>query len=244
MNKTVIVTGASSGIGFAVAEAYLQRGYNVVGNARTIERLKEASDKLGNPANFLLVPGDIALATTAKTLFERAVAAFGKVDILINNAGIHVVGGVIRADATEAARAELEANFFGPLALSNAFAPVLGRNGGGAIINILSALSWITIPGSGTYSISKAAAWALTNGLRADLHAQHTQVLAAHMGYMDTDMTGGVDAPKSAPADIARAIITALEAGEDEVLADDTARQVKQGFTIARSAYLGEPRAA
>jgi NAD(P)-dependent dehydrogenase (short-subunit alcohol dehydrogenase family) len=99
MNKTVIVTGASSGIGFAVAEAYLKRGYNVVGNARTIERLKAAADKLGNPSNFVLVPGDIAKPETAKLLFERAVAAFGKVDILVNNAGIFIAKPV--TDYTE-----------------------------------------------------------------------------------------------------------------------------------------------
>jgi NAD(P)-dependent dehydrogenase (short-subunit alcohol dehydrogenase family) len=88
--KTVIITGASSGIGFAVAQAYLERGYNVVGNARTLERLEQAAEKLGNPANFLLVPGDIALPSTAAALFERATAAFGKVDILVNNAGIFI----------------------------------------------------------------------------------------------------------------------------------------------------------
>ena len=88
--KTVIVTGASSGIGFAVAKAYLDRGYNVVGNARTMDRLKEAAAQLGNPANFLPVAGDISKAATAKDLFEKAIAAFGKVDILINNAGIFV----------------------------------------------------------------------------------------------------------------------------------------------------------
>jgi len=88
--KTVIITGASSGIGFALAEAYLQRGYNVVGNARTIERLLAAAEKLGNPANFLAVAGDIALPATAQALFARAIAAFGKVDILINNAGVFI----------------------------------------------------------------------------------------------------------------------------------------------------------
>jgi len=85
--KTVIVTGASSGIGFAVAKAYLERGYNVVGNARTLARLESAAAKLGNPSNFLPVAGDIALPATAAALFEQAIAAFGKVDILVSNAG-------------------------------------------------------------------------------------------------------------------------------------------------------------
>src|ERR1700730_1905565 len=87
-NRTVIITGASSGIRFALAEAYLEKGCNVVGNARTIDRLKKAAEKLRNQDNFLPVDGDISLELTARKLFERAIAAFGKVDILINNAGI------------------------------------------------------------------------------------------------------------------------------------------------------------
>lgn len=84
--KTVIVTGASSGIGFAIARSYLARGYNVVGNARTLDRLETARAQLGNPANFLLVAGDISKPGTADELFAKAIAAFGKIDILINNA--------------------------------------------------------------------------------------------------------------------------------------------------------------
>jgi NAD(P)-dependent dehydrogenase (short-subunit alcohol dehydrogenase family) len=86
--KTVIVTGASSGLGFAIAQAYLARGYNVVGNARSLERLQAAAEQLGNPENLLLVAGDIALPETATRLFEQAEEKFGQVDILINNAGI------------------------------------------------------------------------------------------------------------------------------------------------------------
>lgn len=88
--KTVIVTGASSGLGFAIAQAYLARGYQVVANARSLERLQAAADKLGRPANLLLAPGDIALPETAERLFSLAIQAFGQVDILINNAGIFI----------------------------------------------------------------------------------------------------------------------------------------------------------
>lgn len=97
--KTVIVTGASSGLGFAIAKAYLQRGDNVVGNARTLARLQEAALHLGHPDNFLPVAGDIARPETARALFEQAVARFGKVDVLINNAGIFIPKPV--ADYTE-----------------------------------------------------------------------------------------------------------------------------------------------
>src|SRR4051812_43173571 len=89
-NRTVVITGASSGIGLALAAAYLERGDNVVGNARTIERLDAARAQLGNPANFHGVAGDIADPATAQALFAEAQARFGKVDILINNAGIFI----------------------------------------------------------------------------------------------------------------------------------------------------------
>jgi len=232
-DAVVLITGANRGLGKALAQAALAAGARkVYAGAR-------------NPAAVTLAGvTPIKIDVTNAADIAAAVQAIPDLTILINNAGIFSGSSVAGPEALASVRAELDTNFYGPMSLSLAFAPTLQRNGGGAIVNILSALSWITIPSSGTYSISKAAAWALTNGLRADLHAQNTQVLAAHMGYMDTDMTGGVDAPKSAPADIAHAIVTALEAGEDEVLTDDTARQVKQGFTIPRSAYLGEPRAA
>jgi NAD(P)-dependent dehydrogenase (short-subunit alcohol dehydrogenase family) len=121
--------------------------------------------------------------------------------------------------------------------------PALKNNGGGAIVNVLSALAWISMPGTGTYSVSKAAAWALTNGLRGELQAQNTQVLAAHMGYMDTDMVAAIDAQKTPPAEVARIIVAALEIGDDEVLVDDISKQVKQGLGAPRGAYLGTPLA-
>jgi NAD(P)-dependent dehydrogenase (short-subunit alcohol dehydrogenase family) len=140
MNKTVIVTGASSGIGFAVAQAYLQRGYNVVGNARTMERLKEAADKLGNPANFVLVAGDISLPATARTLFARAVEAFGKVDILINNAGIFIAKPV--TDYTEQDLDDLlNTNLKGVFFPSQQAAAHMSANKSGHIVNITAGIA-------------------------------------------------------------------------------------------------------
>jgi NAD(P)-dependent dehydrogenase (short-subunit alcohol dehydrogenase family) len=140
MSKTVIVTGASSGIGFAVAQAYLQRGYNVVGNARTIERLKEAADKLGNPSNFLLVPGDIAKPATAKALFDRAVEAFGKVDVLINNAGIFIAKPV--TDYTEQdLDDQLNTNLKGVFYPTQQAAAHMSANKSGHIVNITASIA-------------------------------------------------------------------------------------------------------
>ncbi|MES2257927.1 MAG: SDR family oxidoreductase [Pseudomonadota bacterium] len=139
-NQTVIVTGASSGIGFAVAKAYLERGYNVVGNARTLERLQAAAKQLGNPANFLLVAGDISKAATAADLFEKAIAAFGKVDILINNAGIFLakpIGEYTEDDLESIVSTNLK-GFFYP---SQHAAMHMAKNRDGHIVTITASIA-------------------------------------------------------------------------------------------------------
>jgi short-subunit dehydrogenase len=132
----------------------------------------------------------------------------------------------------------METNYFGPLALSRAFAPVLAENGGGAIVNVLSALSWVTVPNAGTYSASKAAAWALTNWLRTSLREQGTQVLGLHAGPIDTDMASELTVPKTKPVDVVRQVLSAIEAGRDEVFADEATRQVKAGLSNEIGIYL------
>ena len=232
-DSVVLVTGANRGLGKALAEAALKAGARkVYGGAR-------------NPASVTL-PGvtPIKLDVTNAADIAAAVQAIPDLTILINNAGIFNGTDLTGPNALQVMQQELDTNFFGPMALSQAFAPALKHNGGGAIVNVLSALAWISMPGTGTYSVSKAAAWALTNGLRGELQAQKTQVLAAHMGYMDTDMVAAIEAEKTAPAEVARIIVAALENGDDEVLVDDISRQVKQGLGAPRGAYLGTPLAA
>ena len=116
---------------------------------------------------------------------------------------------------------------------------ILADNGGGAIINVLSVLSWVALPTSATYSASKAAAWALTNGLRNELRPQHTQVLGLHVGYIDTDMVRALDAPKSSPEEVVKKTLDALEAGQEEILADDISNAVKRGLSAQPGVYLG-----
>jgi NAD(P)-dependent dehydrogenase (short-subunit alcohol dehydrogenase family) len=145
------------------------------------------------------------------------------------------------AAAAQAARAALETNFFGTLAMARAFAPVLKANGGGAIVNMLSVLSWLNLPAAGSYGASKAAAWALTNGLRNELRAQGTLVVAVHAAFIDTDMAKGVQAPKSSPMAVARQALAAVEQGLEEVLADDITRGVKVGLSAERASYLRAP---
>jgi NAD(P)-dependent dehydrogenase (short-subunit alcohol dehydrogenase family) len=222
------VTGANRGLGLAYAKALLAAGASkVYAGAR-------------DPASVTLA-GVVPVKLDVNDPDDIAAAAkqCADVDIVINNAGI--IGGtpLLSADGNDALREVLQTNLQGVLDVSRAFAPVLKKNGGGALVNMLSALSWLSLPGSGAYSVSKAAAWALTNGLRQELRAQGTQVVAVHAGYIDTDMVRGVDAPKTRPEDIAKAVIDGIEAGEPEVLADATARNVKLGFSATPSAYLG-----
>ena len=157
---------------------------------------------------------------------------------MINNAGIAQPGGFLAPDSEEVARRIFETNFFGVLRMSQAFAPVLKANGGGALLNVLSIASWVNGGELAAYSASKSAAWSLTNALRNELAAQKTQVLGLHMAYVDTDLTRGLDAPKSSPEQIVQRALDGLEAGLDEVLADELTQQVKRGHDGARPSYL------
>lgn len=228
-NSVVFITGANRGLGLAFAQAALAAGARKVYAAAR------------DPSTVTLqgvVP--VQLDVTDPAQIAAAVAACPDVTLLVNNSGISRGSSFLGTpDAMAAARAEFETNFFGPWAVAQAFAPVLKANGGGAVLNVLSVLSWLTIPGAATYSASKAAAWSLSNGLRNELRAQGTQVSSLHVAYMDTDMTRGLDAPKAAPLDVARLALQGVEAGLAEVLADDTTRHVKQSLSSATPAYAG-----
>lgn len=228
--SVVLITGANRGLGRALVDAALAAGAAKIYAAAR------------NPASITLPAGVTNVVPIALDLTKaEQVAAVAKqcqdVTLLINNAGISHRGALLAPDALTQAREELETNFFGPWLMTRAFAPVLSANGGGAVLNVLSVLSWLTVPGVATYSASKSAAWGLSNGLRQELRAQGTQVTSLHVGYMDTDMTRGLDAPKVAPADVARQALAGVEAGAFEVLADDLSRQVKQSFATATPAY-------
>jgi NAD(P)-dependent dehydrogenase (short-subunit alcohol dehydrogenase family) len=229
-NSVALVTGANRGLGLAFARGLLAAG------ARKVYAAARDPGSISIPG---VVP--IKLDVTRADEVEAAAKECGDVTLLINNAGI-IRGGSLFAEGTvEGTRAELETNFFGTLALTRGFAPILAANGGGAIVNVLSVLSWVVLPGGAGYSASKAAAWALTNAARNELRAQATQVLALHVGYMDTDMTKGIEGPKSRPEDIVLRALAALEAGQDEVLADEISQQVKLGLSAERGVYLGNP---
>lgn len=232
-DSVVFITGANRGLGLAFAKAALAAGARkVYGAARD--------------AATVTLPGvtPVALDVTKQDQIEAAARACGDVTVLVNNAGISLGTDLLGAGSVEAARSEFETNFFGPWLLARAFAPVLARNGGGAIVNVLSALAWTTFPGVATYSTTKSAAWSLSNGLRNELAGQGTQVVSVHVGYMDTDMAAHVDGPKTSPDDVARQAFEVVKAGGVEVLADEVSRQLKQGLSSARPPYAGSAVAA
>lgn len=224
-----LVTGANRGLGLAFVHGLLQAG------------AKKVYAAARDPATLPTLPGVVPLAldVTQPDQIAAAAEAAGDITLLINNAGIARYGSLLGADGLDALRQQFETNAVAPLAMARAFAPVLARQGGGAIVNVLSALSWLTLPGTGGYSATKSAGWALSNGLRQELKAQGTQVLALHMAFMDTDMARQAQGPKIAPAEVVRQTLQALREGRSEVLADSVTRELKQGLSAERAAYLG-----
>ena len=222
-----LVTGANRGLGLAFAKALVEMGAAKVYAAA---RNPEAVTLMGVVPLKLDVTSDEDAVATARVA--------GNVNLLINNAGIARPGGFLADGAVEAAREQFEVNFVGPLRMARAFAPVLAKNGGGAIINVLSVASWMNGPTLATYAASKSAAWALTNGLRVELAQQGTQVVALHAAFIDTDLARNIDAPKSSPEEIVRTTLDALERGEGEVLADEITRQVHRGLSADLPVYF------
>ena len=147
--------------------------------------------------------------------------------MLVNNAGVTKASPFIGAPSLDAARLEMETNYFGTLSMCRAFAPVLAAAGGGAIVNMLSEFSFYPYPLDPSYGASKAAERSLTNGIWMELSGQGTLVVAVHASFIDTDMAAGLDVPKISPESVARQAFDAVEAGGIEVLADERSRFVK-----------------
>lgn len=213
---TVLVTGANRGLGRALVDALRDAGA-----AKIYAAARDAS---------AITPGGaiepVRLDITNGEQVAAAAARCDDVNILINNAGVASFNPALGAPTMDHARHEMETNYFGTLAMCRAFAPVLKRNGGGALVNVLSVVSWFNAPMQGSYCASKAAEWSLTKAARFELHAQGTLVVGVYAGYIDTDMTAGLGFPKSSAKDIAARVVAGLEAGSEEILADERARTV------------------
>ncbi len=228
--SVVLVTGANGGLGTEFVRQALDRGaQRVYATARTPQAW--ADDRVVT----------LALDVTAAASVATAAKAAADTTVVINNAGVSSGPSLLTAPLAEI-RAAYEANVFGPIAVAQAFAPVLAANGGGALVDIHSALSWLARPGA--YPSTKAALWSVTNSLRLELAGQGTQVVGAHLGYADTPMTARLNVAKADPRDIVAAIYDGLEAGESEVLADEVSRQVKQGLSQPLSVLYPELTAA
>jgi NAD(P)-dependent dehydrogenase (short-subunit alcohol dehydrogenase family) len=210
-----LVTGASRGLGRAFCAGLVQAGA-----AKVYAGARDAAN--ANTAGTEPIKLDI---TNAAEVAEAA-RQCGDVSLLINNAGIASFTSLVTSPSLDAARAEMETNYFGTLAMCRAFAPVLAENGGGAIVNMLSVVSWFNAPMQGSYCASKSAAWSMTRGIRIELKRQKTLVVGVYAGYIDTDMTSHLTGPKTRPEDVVNATLHGIEAGVEEILADERARTV------------------
>jgi len=214
--STALVTGANRGLGRAFVEALRQAGC-----ARIYAASRNADS---DPSGDSVVP--IRLDITDAAQVAAATARCSDVDLLINNAGVARFKPALSAPTMDDARLEMETNYFGTLAMCRAFAPVLKNNGGGAIVNMLSVVSFFNAPMQGSYCASKAAEWSLTKAVRFELHRQNTRVIGVYAGYIDTDMTAGIGGAKSSPAAIATTVLAGIEAGSEDILADERSRTV------------------
>ncbi|VXB78106.1 SDR family oxidoreductase [Massilia sp. 9I] len=225
-NATVLVTGANRGLGAEFARQALARGakkvYAAARDPRTVTL-----------AGVVPVQLDVTNADEAAAL----AAELGDVDLVINNAGIADMTELLKPGADASLRRMLETNVFGILNVSRAFAPVLARNGGGAFLNVLSVASWVSAPILAAYAVSKSAAWGLTNGLRNELAGQGTQVLALHVGFIDTDLTKGLEVPKLTVDTVVDSGFSALEQGLTEVAVDELTKAVKRGLSAEPGIY-------
>jgi len=218
--SVALVTGANRGIGRAFVRALVDHGAaKVYAAARDPAAVVDAD----------VTP--LRLDVTSPADITAAAAFADDVTIVINNAGVFGSATKLLEDSFDDAHQEMEVNYFGTWAVSRAFAPILARNGGGALVNMLSVASWIGRPEFPGYAASKAAQWSLTQSLREGLREQGTLVVGVHAGFVDTDLSTWIDAPKISAASVAEQTLQALANDSVEVLADERTRQVKAALS-------------
>lgn len=210
--QIVLVTGANGGLGTEFVRQALERGATKVYAAA--RRPRDWEDAR-------IVPLVLDVADEASV--TRAAAEASDVTVVVNNAGLLRTGGLVDGPIDDI-RAQIETNLIGPLLVTRAFAPLL-RAAHGTVVNVASILSWLA--GSGAYGVSKAGLWSATDSTRLELASDGVQVVGAYLGYTDTPMTDGVDAPKNTPEDVVTAVFDGVESGDHEVLADELTRTVR-----------------
>lgn len=229
--STALVTGANRGIGRRFVDQLLARGARKIYATARRPELIDTSDPRVTPLYLDLLD--------EKSIVSAAEAA-QDVTLLVNNAGI-ATGANLMTDDLDTIREDLETHLFGTLRVIRAFAPALAAGGGGAVVNILSVLSWVATEGTGSYAVAKAAEWNMTNGVRLELAGQRTLVQGVHLGAADTDMMAGRDVPMIDPTDVARASLDGVEAGTIEVLVDAPSRFVKAALGGDPAELYGPP---
>lgn len=205
---TALVTGANRGIGEAFVHELLSRGAGRIYAAARVGNLVSWADSR-------VVP--LTLDVTSEAQVADAAARCQDVTLLINNAGVNFNSGLLAAPTIDNARTEIETNYLGTLRMCRAFAPVLGANGGGCIVNMISITALAHLPLMGSLSASKAALLSLTQGVRAELAKQGTLVIGVLPGAVETRMTEGVPVPKIKPAETARLALDAVASGTEEI---------------------------
>jgi len=210
--SVALVTGANRGIGRHFARQLMDRG------AAKVYATARRAELVDLPGAHVL-PLDI----TDPASVAAAAEAAQDVTLLVNNAGISTSQNLLTGDLDKI-RLEMDTHYFGTLSVVRAFAPVIARHGGGAVLNVLSVLSWKSYNGANAYAAAKAAQWSLTNGIRLELADDGILVTGLHLSVTDTDMMAGRDIPMNDPADVVRAALDGIEADRLEVVVDsDTA---------------------
>ncbi len=229
-DQIALVTGANRGIGRQFVLELLERGVSkVYATARRPESL-DFDDTRVTPLRLDLLDHESVVA---------AAAIARDVTLLVNNAGISTGAALVTGDLAEVHR-EMDTHFWGTLDMIREFSPVLAANGGGAIVNILSALSWFAVPGTSSYSAAKAAEWNMTNGVRLELATQGTFVQGVLLGAADTDISAGYDGPKIDPREVPRRPLDGLAAGSIEVIVDDWTAMVKASLAGDPAAFYAQ----
>ncbi len=217
-NTVALVTGANRGIGKALVTALRHAGVGkVYAGARDPSSLDGAASDAG------VVPVRIDVTDPAQVGALATQAA--DVTLLFNNAGVLDFGDILET-AVETVSRNFATNFYGTLAMSRAFAPVIENNGGGTIVNTLTLVALASMPGLAVYNASKAAAWSMTQSLRASLADRKVKVCGVFPGAVDTDMLAGVEMPKTSPAEVARTIVAGVSEGQEDIFPDPMSRDL------------------
>jgi NAD(P)-dependent dehydrogenase (short-subunit alcohol dehydrogenase family) len=227
--KTVLVTGANRGIGQALVEEALRRG---------AKRVYAGARQPSLHADERVTP--LTLDVTDEGQIQAAVERVDSLDIVINNAGLGLYDDLRDRAALEQS---LAVNLYGPYGVTQAFLPALTKSHG-AVVNVLSLAAWAAVPVMPAYSVSKAAAFALSQALRALLAGRGVSVHAAMLGPVDTDMTRGLEIPKSSPESVARGIFDGVENGEDEIFPDPMSESMAESWRSGAAKALERQNAA